>query len=83
MRATVGGITGEATVEVTTLVPPPQQILTLYFNRYVRGLFVDQPLSVAENLVAWGAGGKIEDPVVTWEVEDSSIVSIDAPARPG
>jgi uncharacterized protein YjdB len=78
IRATVDGITAEITVQVTTLPPPPQEVLYLSFYPYQRGIWVNQVLDFNQHLVATGRNGRIEDPEVTWTVEDTTIAIVDA-----
>ena len=77
IRATVDGISGEITVQVTTLPPPPQVVLYLSFYPHQRGIWVNQVLDFSQHLVAMGRDGRIEDPQVTWTVEDPSIAVVD------
>jgi len=78
IRATVGGVTGEATVQVTAIQPPPGQVFYLMFSPNHRGIWVNQPLDFSQHLFAIGANGTIPDPAVTWAVDDATVASVDA-----
>ncbi|HEX6309896.1 MAG TPA: Ig-like domain-containing protein [Longimicrobiales bacterium] len=79
VRATIGGVTADATVQVTASPPPAQpQILFLYFTATERGAYVNQVVAFTEYLQVRGANGPIANPVLAWAVEDSTIASIDA-----
>lgn len=77
IRATVGGVTGEITLEVTAAPPPAQQILYFYFSPAQRGIWTNQLLDMRQHLRAIGHGGILLDPVATWSVEDPAIAVVD------
>jgi hypothetical protein len=77
IRATVNGVTGEATINVTAVAPPPQQPLYLFFQPNYRGIWVNQLLDFSQHLTAIGSTGSVPVPAVTWAVEDTSIAIVD------
>ena len=81
IRATVGGVTGEITVQITAAPPPAQQVMYLFVIPSQRGIWIDQVLDYSQHLSAIGRDGRIDNPAVTWTVEDPSIASVDAAGR--
>ncbi|HEX6132400.1 MAG TPA: Ig-like domain-containing protein [Longimicrobiales bacterium] len=79
VRATIDGITGEATVQVTAVLPPPSsQPSYMFFPAGQQAAWKGHALGMAGLLTAIGQNGPIANPTVLWEVEDSTIASIDA-----
>lgn len=78
IRATVGGITGQITVQVTAAPPPADEVLYLFLSPGHRGIWTNQVIDFSQHLSGLGRNGTIANPVVTWSIADSSIASIDA-----
>ena len=78
IRATIGGVTAQITVEVTAAPPPADEILYLFLTPGHRGIWTDQVLDFTQHLSGLGRNGTISNPAVTWSIADSSIASIDA-----
>lgn len=78
IRATIGDVTGQITVQVTAAPPPADEVLYLFLTPGHRGIWKDQVLDFSQHLSGLGRNGTIPNPVVTWTIADSTIASVDA-----
>lgn len=76
VRATIDGVAGEITVQVTQ-TSPPQQVYYLMFNASRRGIWAGNIVWFENEITAIGPNGKIENPEITWSVEDETILALD------
>jgi hypothetical protein len=76
VRATIDGVVGEITVQVTQ-TSPPQQVYYLFFNASRRGIWTGNIVWFENEITAIGPNGTIENPEITWSVEDETILALD------
>lgn len=76
IRATVGGVTGEAPVQVTASAPGGQ-LWYLFFVPNRRGIWVNQLIDMSQHLSGLDASGPVQNPVVTWSIDDPTVAALD------